>query len=257
MKSLRESLICELNSSTYASAHDKEFARVGKETNRSRRFAVGAGKALTAELKKNDLFDEKNAFDLERLEQYNKIKNKLKPNTNKELRFIIWYNIIEHGYNCDLNDIDVSNVTDMSWLFLWDVQRRFTGDISKWDVSNVTNMANMFYENSFNGDISNWDVSNVTDMRFMFGSSKFNNDISSWDVSNVTDMNGMFYNSVFNGDISAWNVSNVTDMNNMFYNSKFNKDISNWDVDKVTNNRFIFYNCPLENKINMQPKFKK
>ena len=34
MKSLRESLIFELNSSTYANAHDKEIERAGKETNR-------------------------------------------------------------------------------------------------------------------------------------------------------------------------------------------------------------------------------
>lgn len=234
MKSLRESLVFELHSSTYANAHDKQVERNGgKESNRSRRFAVGAGKALTAELKKNDLFDEKDEFDLERLELYNKIKNKLKPNNNKELRLIIWYNIIEHGYNCDLNDIDVSNVTDMSWLFLWDVLRRFNGDISKWDVSNVTDMTSMFYETSFNGDISQWDVSNVTNMSFMFGESKFNNDISSWDVSKVENMN------------------------NMFVNSTFNKNISNWNVDKVTIHNFIFYNCPLKNKINMQPKFKK
>ena len=59
MKSLKESLIFELNSSTYASAHDKEVARNGKETNRSRRFAVAAGKALTAELAKAGLVDKK------------------------------------------------------------------------------------------------------------------------------------------------------------------------------------------------------
>ena len=59
MKSLRESLIFELHSSTYANAHDKEIERAGKETNRSRRFAVAAGKALTAELKKKGLIDKK------------------------------------------------------------------------------------------------------------------------------------------------------------------------------------------------------
>ena len=59
MKSLRESLIFELNSSTYQSAHDKEVERFGKETNRSRRFAVAAGKALTAELTKKGLIDKK------------------------------------------------------------------------------------------------------------------------------------------------------------------------------------------------------
>ena len=59
MKSLRESLVFELHSSTYANAHDKEIERAGKETNRSRRFAVAAGKALTDELKKKGLIDKK------------------------------------------------------------------------------------------------------------------------------------------------------------------------------------------------------
>ena len=60
MKSLQESLIFELNSSTYASAHDKALQRNGgKEDNRSRRFAVAAGKALMTELKKKGLVDKK------------------------------------------------------------------------------------------------------------------------------------------------------------------------------------------------------
>ena len=38
---------------------------------------------------------------------------------------------------------------------------KFNSDISNWDVSNVTNMNFMFHGSKFNGDISKWDVSNV------------------------------------------------------------------------------------------------
>ena len=44
----------------------------------------------------------------------------------------------------------------------------FNNDIGGWDVSNVTDMSYMFYHSKFNQDISNWDVSNLTDMYSMF-----------------------------------------------------------------------------------------
>jgi surface protein len=44
----------------------------------------------------------------------------------------------------------------------------FNGVISDWDVSNVTDMSYMFKQSQFKGDISEWDVSNVTDMTQMF-----------------------------------------------------------------------------------------
>ena len=149
------------------------------------------------------------------------------PKTKDELEDIIKQKIESEGNECDLNDIDTSNITDMSWLF---EHSEFNGDISRWDVSNVTNMNNMFYGSKFNGDISNWNVSNVTSMVSVFASSKFNGDISKWNVSNVTNMPGMFAFSKFNGDISKWDVSNV----------KFKLN--------------IFYNCSIEEKY--KPKFK-
>ena len=150
-----------------------------------------------------------------------------KVSDHDELQELISYFIKQFDNECNLNWIDVSNVTDMNHMF----------DSSK-----------------FNGDISKWDVSNVTDMSWMFAYSKFNKDISQWDVSNVTDIHDMFYHSKFNKDISQWDVSNVTDMHDMFYHSKFNKDISNWDVSKVTDMDNMFTNCPIKKEY--KPKFK-
>ena len=145
-----------------------------------------------------------------------------------ELKDLIDYFIKQFGNKCNLNWIDVSNITDMHGMFLGSV---FNGDISQWDVSNVTDMGAMFRSSKFKGDISNWDVSNVINMRWMFSSSKFTGDLRQWNVSNVTDMRYMFWNSNFNGDISQWDVSNVTDKRNMFtecpikskYKPKFKK----------------------------------
>ena len=144
-----------------------------------------------------------------------KAKNyKYFPKTKEELQDIIKQRIKQEGNKVNLNDIDTSNITDMSELF---ERTDFNGDISNWDVSNVKNMSYMFWScKKFNQDISSWNVSNVTDMSYMFYEcTNFNKDISAWDVSNVTDMNGMFYECIsFNRDISNWNVSNV---NSMFY----------------------------------------
>ena len=127
-------------------------------------------------------------------------KNKYKyfPETKKELKEIIEKHIKDEGNEVDLNDIDVSNITDMSYLFSY---INFNGDISMWDVSNVANMAYMFYDcKSFNKDISQWDVSKVTNMHGMFcGCNKFNKDISNWDVSNVNKTTNMFVGCLIEG----------------------------------------------------------
>ncbi len=146
-------------------------------------------------------------------------------------------------FDGNLDDWDVSNVTNMENIFL--NCDAFNGDISGWDVSNVTDMSAMFAgASSFNADLSNWNVSNVTDMGALFnGAFLFNADISGWDVSNVTNMSNMFaHANAFDADISEWNVSNVTNMNGMFaYHTTFNGDISGWDVGNVANMGGMFY----------------
>ena len=63
--------------------------------------------------------------------------------TTSELRSLIENRINVEGNEVDLNDIDVSTITDMSGLFSW---TDFNGDISGWDVSNVTDADDMFNE---------------------------------------------------------------------------------------------------------------
>ena len=66
---------------------------------------------------------------------------KIQPTTKEELKKIIEETIKEQGFECDLNFIDTSLITDMSCLFAFS---QFNGDISNWNVSNVTDMSCMF-----------------------------------------------------------------------------------------------------------------
>ena len=111
------------------------------------------------------------------------------PKTKDELKKIIEDRIEKEGPNCDLNDIDVSLIDDMSYLFS---ESEFDGDISDWNVSNVIDMTGMFYKSNFNQPIGEWNVNNVESMSYMFSESKFNQDISNWKINKACCVNRMF-----------------------------------------------------------------
>lgn len=149
--------------------------------------------------------------------------------------------IVDEG---TIDDWDVGNVTDMSYMFahcsLMDLY------LGSWNVSSVTNMSNMFVNAQFRGiGVELWNVSSVTDMSYMFYGTAISAPIGVWDVSNVTNMSHMFENVVsFNQLIGGWHVSSVTDMNNMFmvdssYSinllySIFNQNLTGWSVPLIT-----------------------
>ena len=124
----------------------------------------------------------------------------VKPKTKEELKTLINVEINQHGNCCDLNNIDVSLVTDFSNLFY---NSKFNGDISRWDVSSVKNMLCMFYGSRFNGDISKWDIRGVTNVNSMFRGSKFNGDISGWNTCSVSNELGIFLESKMAKDLDA------------------------------------------------------
>ena len=126
------------------------------------------------------------------------------PKNTDELKRIVSNLIKERGNEANLNDIDTSEITDMSYMFQ---TSKFNGNISKWDVSNVNNMIGMFCYSDFTGE---------------------NGDISDWDVSNVKHMNNMFFDSSFNGDISNWDVSKVKSMYTMFMGCPLSKNPPKW-----------------------------
>ena len=156
---------------------------------------------------------------------------------------------------CDITNLNVSRITDMSSMFSVSLLSTFTSfnqDLSNWDVSNVQNMNGMFSGcTSFNQPLNNWDVSNVQNMIGMFDyCNSFNQPLNNWDVSKVQNMSNMFVNCInFNQDLSNWDVSNVSYMTNIFYNcTNFNQPLDNWNVKNVIYTNYMFYNCQNFNK---------
>ena len=83
-------------------------------------------------------------------------------------------------------------------------------------------------------------------------------DLNSIDTSAITDMFRLFKDfKKYNFDISKWDVSKVKDMGRMFEEcSNFNSDLSKWNVSNVKYMSGMFKNTPLQDKEELQPKFK-
>ena len=127
------------------------------------------------------------------------------PDTKEELIENIKECFNDKRYN--LNCIDTSKITDMSYVFkLITEAHNVNFDISDWDVSNVEYMQHMFFEcTNFDCDLSNWNISKVENISHMFYDCiKFDCDLSNWDVNNVTNMRWMFYNCNSFKNIPSW-----------------------------------------------------
>ena len=179
------------------------------------------------------------------------IKYTHQPKDKVELRKILEERLA-NDKNANLNDIDVSEITDMGEdedIGLFEDLDPHNINISDWDVSNVKTMKRLFWNcENLDCDLSGWDVSNVEEMTGMFTNCfMFKGEgLEHWNVSKVEYMSGMFYNCIkLDSNLANWDVSNVIMTRYMFWRCKNFKGVGleKWDVSNVIDMKYMFYDC--------------
>lgn len=183
---------------------------------------------------------------------YDKRKDyKFFPKDKEELKQILKDLIHQRGPNANLNDIDTSKITDMSYLFYRRSEQIEKIDISNWDVSNVEDMSMMFKDcNQFSCNLSKWKPLKLKTTFEMFKNCfNFNDKIFSNTIK-LENARGMFKNcKTFNQDISDLFTENLKITESMFMGCEnFNEDISNWKLPKLNNMNWMFSCCTNFNK---------
>ena len=117
--------------------------------------------------------------------------------TEEKLREYLKSEVEKQGENVAIQNLDVSHIEDLSWLFVGIAAGVKTLDLSGWKTSNVKDMSWMFSgcKTLESLDLSGWDVSNVKTMNDMFACCENIEylDITDWDTSKVKNMARMFF----------------------------------------------------------------
>ena len=175
------------------------------------------------------------------------------------------FNIHHQVFRMDLNNLNTSEVTTMSYMFSHcPIYNKYGIDFNKFNTENVRSMRGMFYGASSEGgsivNLSGFDTRKVTDMSYMFAECNniYFND-SGFDTRNVTDMSYMFFGyrcspwydlNLDKLSLNHYDTGNVRNMSHMFDGFQgdinvdfFTKlDISNFDTKNVTDMSGMFAN---------------
>ena len=131
---------------------------------------------------------------------------------------------LEYVEEIDVNDLDVSNATNMQQVFS-NVGREATKsvaklDLSKWNTKNATTMDGMFSSSNIKELTlgKDFDTSKVTNMKYMFQNSRFEELTLNFDTENVTMMYGMFWGAknLKKLDLSSFEVGESVTIDHMF-----------------------------------------
>ena len=99
-----------------------------------------------------------------------------------------------NDYILDLNDIDISNVKDLSYLF--ELIKPKAVDMNMWDTKHVTDIHGLFWNNKITEEINidNWDVSNVETAygAFYFCKNLKKMSLKNWNFKNCKEFDLMF-----------------------------------------------------------------
>ncbi|MCI1554394.1 MAG: BspA family leucine-rich repeat surface protein [Levilactobacillus sp.] len=143
-----------------------------------------------------------------------------------------------------IDDWQTGQVTNMGWMFA-ETPRLSGPDIQEWDTHQVTRMDDMFIDSGVRWlDLHHWDVSHVTDMDEMFRLCErlTHLDVAGWQTGRVTNMDRMFQGvPATTLAVSDWDVSHVTSMTQMFRDVGVPAlDLAHWDVRHVGNFEQMF-----------------
>ena len=138
----------------------------------------------------------------------------------EELSNLIKTIVEVRGNECNLNDIDVSNIHSMCFY-----------------SSMYDGIIGIFFRSDFDGNISGWDMSNVRYTNHMFMESNFTGKNGIFKITkdcHIVEMNGMFMFSRFNTNIDDWEINEDCNIEDMFVYTPLEKNnkLPDWYIKK-------------------------
>ena len=171
-----------------------------------------------------------------------KFINKIKVESKDQLKSIIEERYNDNNSFIDLTDIDISELDNLSGVFVFLNNKVEVIDISGWDTSNVITMEDMFSQcknlKNIIG-IENLDVSKLEKANFMFDSCEnlVELDLTNWNPKLLQKTRYMFFgcsNLKIIKNIENWQLPNIQYVAYMFYKcTKLDVDLSNWDLTNI------------------------